>query len=79
MVQKILIQVIKIEVVGSKLVRFLMPSVVFHFREGCGVYPKKVSCRTFEHFALQTDPVTEFIKLGSALFKEGATLAPKLA
>ncbi len=32
------------------------------------------SCRTFEHFALQTDPVTEFIKLGSALCKEGATL-----
>jgi hypothetical protein len=28
---------------------------------------------------LQTDPVTEFIKLGSAPFKEGANLAPKLA
>jgi hypothetical protein len=38
-----------------------------------------VSCRIFEHFALQTDPGTEFIKLGSGLFKEGATLAPKLA
>jgi hypothetical protein len=25
------------------------------------------------------DPVTEFIKLGSALFKKGATLVPKLA
>jgi hypothetical protein len=24
------------------------------------------------------DPVTEFIKLGSALFKEGAILVPKL-
>ncbi len=31
---------------------------------------KHVSCRIFEHFALQTDSVTEFIKLGSALFKE---------
>jgi hypothetical protein len=38
-----------------------------------------VSCRIFEHFALQTDPVTEFIKLGSAPFKEGTTLTPKLA
>jgi hypothetical protein len=25
------------------------------------------------------DPVTEFIKLRSALFKEGATLVPKIA
>ncbi len=33
----------------------------------------------FEHFALQTDPVTEFIKLRSAPFKEGAISAPKLA
>jgi hypothetical protein len=38
-----------------------------------------VSCRIFEHFALQTDPVTEFIKLGFAPFKEGDTLMPKLA
>ncbi len=38
-----------------------------------------ISCMIFEHFALQTDPVTEFIKLGSVSFKEGATLAPKLA
>jgi hypothetical protein len=38
-----------------------------------------ISCRIFEHFALQMDPVTEFIKLRSAPFKEGATLAPKLA
>jgi hypothetical protein len=26
----------------------------------------------FEHFALQTDPVTEFIKLEYGLFKKGA-------
>jgi hypothetical protein len=38
-----------------------------------------ISCRIFEHFALQTDPVTEFIKLRSALCKEGAILVPKLA
>jgi hypothetical protein len=36
-------------------------------------------CRIFEQFALQTDPVTEFIKLRSAPFKEGTTLAQKLA
>ncbi len=39
----------------------------------------KLSCKIFEHFALQTDPVTKFIKLGSGRFKEGANLAPKLA
>ncbi len=38
-----------------------------------------ISCRIFEHFALKMDPVTEFIKLGSAPFKEGTNLAPKLA
>ncbi len=38
-----------------------------------------IYCRIFEHFALQTDPVTEFIKLRSALCKEGAILVPKLA
>jgi hypothetical protein len=38
-----------------------------------------VSCRIFEHFALQTDPIAEFIKLGFAPFKEGDTWAPKLA
>jgi hypothetical protein len=38
-----------------------------------------MSCRIFEHFAIQTDPVTEFIKLRSAPFKEGTTLVPKLA
>ncbi len=30
-----------------------------------------LSCKIFEHFALETDPVTEFIKLGSAPLKEG--------
>jgi hypothetical protein len=38
-----------------------------------------LSCRIFEHFALQTNPVIEFIKLKSALCKEGTLLAPKLA
>ncbi len=38
-----------------------------------------LSCRIFEPFALQTDPVTEYIKLGYALFKECATLVPKQA
>jgi hypothetical protein len=31
-----------------------------------------------KHFATQLDPVTEFIKLGSAL-KQGTILVPKLA
>jgi hypothetical protein len=29
-----------------------------------------LSCKIFEHFALQTDPVTEFIKLGFTPFKK---------
>jgi hypothetical protein len=40
----------------------------FPYPEGC-----------FELFALQTDPVTELLKLESALCKEGTTLVPKLA
>jgi hypothetical protein len=34
-----------------------------------------VSCRIFEHFAILLDPVTKFIKLRSALHKQGAILA----
>ncbi len=33
----------------------------------------------FKHFAVQVDSVIEFIQLGSTLFKDSATLAPKLA
>ena len=33
----------------------------------------------FKHFAVQVDPVTEFIQLGSTLFKDSAILVPKLA
>ncbi len=38
-----------------------------------------ISCKIFEHFALQADPVIEFIQLGSTLFKDSAILVPKLA
>jgi hypothetical protein len=38
-----------------------------------------VSCRIFEHFALLPDPITEFLKLKSALHKQGAILVPKQA
>jgi len=38
-----------------------------------------LSCKTFEHFALQVDPVIEFIQLGSTQFKDSAILVPKLA
>jgi len=39
--------------------------------ESQGEVRRLVSCRIFEHFALQTDPVTKFIKLKSAPCKEG--------
>jgi hypothetical protein len=41
--------------------------------------PLELSCKIFEHFAIQVDPVIEFIQLGSTLFKDSATLVPKLA
>jgi hypothetical protein len=38
-----------------------------------------MSCKIFEHFALQVDPVIEFLQLGSTPFKDSAFLEPKLA
>jgi hypothetical protein len=38
-----------------------------------------VSCKIFEHFALQVDPVIEFIQHGYTPFKDSAIMAPKLA
>ncbi len=38
-----------------------------------------VSCKIFEHFALQVDPVIGFIQPGSTPFKDSTILAPKLA
>jgi hypothetical protein len=40
---------------------------------------KYLSCRIFEHFTILPDPITEFIKRRSALHKQYAILAPKLA
>ncbi len=37
-----------------------------------------LSCKIFEHFALQVDPVNGFIQHGSTPFKDYAILAPKL-
>ncbi len=37
-----------------------------------------LSCKIFEHFALQVDPVIEFLQLGTTPFKDSAVLAPKL-
>jgi len=37
-----------------------------------------VSCKIFEHFALQVDPVIGIIQLRSTHFKDSATLVPKL-
>jgi hypothetical protein len=39
----------------------------------------RISCKIFEHFALQVDLVIEFIQPGSTAFKDSAILAPKLA
>jgi len=38
-----------------------------------------LSCKIFEHFALQVDPVIEFIQLRSTPFKDSTILVPKLA
>ncbi len=38
-----------------------------------------ISCKIFEHFALQVDTVIEFIQIKSTPFKGSATLVPKLA
>jgi len=38
-----------------------------------------VSCKIFEHFALQVDPVIGLIQPGSTPFKDSSILAPKLA
>ena len=36
-------------------------------------------CKIFEYFALQVDPIIEFIQLRSTPFKDSGILAPKLA
>ncbi len=38
-----------------------------------------LSCKIFEHFALQVDPVIEFIQLRSTPFKDSTILVPELA
>jgi hypothetical protein len=38
-----------------------------------------LSCKIFEHFGLQVDPVIEFIQPGSTPFKDSTILVPKLA
>ncbi len=40
---------------------------------------KNVSCKIFEYFAEQVDPVNEFIQLRSTPFKNSTILVPKLA
>ncbi len=52
----------------------------------CHLQPKllfrKVSCKIFEHFALQVDPVRHSFQKTAPLWRQkldGATLAPKLA
>ncbi len=43
------------------------------------VFKILISCKIFERFALQVDPVTEFIQPGSTPFKVSTILVPKLA
>ncbi len=38
-----------------------------------------ISCKIFEHFALQVDPVIGFVQTGSTPFKDSTILVPKLA
>ncbi len=38
-----------------------------------------LSCKIFEYFALQVDPVIEIIQPRSTPYKDSAILAPKLA
>ncbi len=38
-----------------------------------------ISCKIFEYFALQVDPVIGFMQCGSTPFKDSAILLPKLA
>jgi hypothetical protein len=45
------------------------------FCYGC----KLCSCKIFEHFVLQVDPVLELLQLRSIPFKDRTILAPKLA
>jgi len=47
--------------------------------EYCCLYTVMPSCKIFEHFALQVDPVIEFIQPGSTPFKDSTILVPKLA
>jgi hypothetical protein len=69
--------------VGAKIVILTFYDQVVKVGEGldgtrvCAL--KYLSCRIFEHFAILPDAVTEFIKRRSALHKQGAILAPKLA
>ncbi len=49
----------------------------FPFSKAYLAITNQLSCKIFEHFAILPDPVTEFLKLGSALHKQGTILAPK--
>jgi hypothetical protein len=40
---------------------------------------KHLSCIIFEHFAILPDTITQFLKLGSAILKQGTILTPKQA
>jgi hypothetical protein len=50
-----------------------------HFTNFTCIYDYVISCKIFEHFALQVDPVIEFIQPRSTPFNDSTILAPKLA
>jgi hypothetical protein len=56
--------------------RMAMQRTCRHYITSCLI---AISCRIFEHFATLPDAVTEFIKLRSALYRQGTILVPKQA
>jgi hypothetical protein len=55
--------------------KFLIAMLQFLYNNNLETSPyftaisEKLSCKIFEHFALQSDPAIEFIQLGSTPFK----------
>jgi hypothetical protein len=56
--------------------RMAMQRTCRHYITSCLI---AISCRIFEHFATLPDAVTEFIKLRSALHRQGTILVTKQA
>ncbi len=62
---------------GYKWMCFVYISHCFHEEQNALAF-NLVSCKIFEHFVLQVDPVIEFIQLGSTPFKDSAKMVLSL-